>query len=218
MNVLASVLLITALSISTPTLVLKTGKRISVDGPVKVENAIVLFRSNGTLYSVPSEEVDFDATRAGAQPITVTPGDETTKLKAGPVKREKLLRELEQNHTGTPASKEQTSIPETPKKTSALSGDESSWRSGARNRAEDVRRAKEDLDLLWSRIEELRSQINGFLSQGYKPRQFSYQTTQLANAEEQIPRAELEVRRALRVQAEFLEDARRQGVMPGWLR
>ena len=68
------------------------------------------------------------------------------------------------------------------------------------------------------RAAELRAQISGFLSLGYKPNQFSYQTTQLAYMQEQIPGAELQIQRAQRLYEQFRDDARRQGVIPGWLR
>ena len=74
------------------------------------------------------------------------------------------------------------------------------------------------MQLLESRIEELRHQIHSFVSLGYEPRQFTYQTTQLTLAQEQLPAARLEVTRAERAWAEFKEDARKAGVMPGWLR
>ncbi|HYU24176.1 MAG TPA: hypothetical protein VEO74_03155, partial [Thermoanaerobaculia bacterium] len=60
--------------------------------------------------------------------------------------------------------------------------------------------------------------IAGLLSLGYKPRQFTYDSTQLEATLAQIPRAELDVERAERAYAQFKENARRQGILPGWLR
>lgn len=213
-------LLLTALTISTPSLVLKSGERISVESGVQTNGVVVMFRSNGSLFSVPSEEVDFDATRAAGSTVTVSPADEKKKLSVSAADRERLLRELEQNHTGTPATKEQMTIPDSPKRTEAdlRNGDEWQWKNAARAHEEEVRRTKEQLDLLLQRRAELKSRISGFLSQGYKAGQFSYETTQLAMIEEQIPQAEIDVRRAERSQAQFLDDARRQGILPGWLR
>lgn len=219
MNAIVSLLAVTAMLITTPTLVLKSGKRIDVDAPVRVESGRVLFRSNQTLYMVPSADVDFDATRAAGQPVAEVTAKEPTKLKVPAQHREKLLRDLEKNHVGVPATKEQMNIPDAPKKTAqGPSGDEQSWRSASRAHEEEVRQARENLELLLSRADELRSQIRSFLSQGYNTGQFSYQTTQLARVEEQIPQAELQVRRAERAQAQFMDDARKQGVLPGWLR
>jgi hypothetical protein len=88
----------------------------------------------------------------------------------------------------------------------------------ARAREEQVRRAQENLALLQQRISDLEFEISGFLSLGYTPQQFTYQTTQLAYAREQIPVAQREVSRAQRAYDQFRDDARRQGVLPGWLR
>ena len=41
---------------------------------------------------------------------------------------------------------------------------------------------------------------------------------ELVQTQEQIPRAELELHRAQREHDQFRDDARRQGVTPGWLR
>lgn len=220
MNALTSLLAVTAMLITTPTLVLKSGKRIAVDAPVRLESGRVLFRSNQTLYMVPSSDVDFDATRAAAKPVVDAAQEpEPAKLKVSPAGRHKLLRDLEKNHDGVPATRDQMNIPDAPKKAAqGPSGNEQSWRNSARSYEEQVRQARENLELLRTRADELRSQITGFLSQGYHPGQFSYQTTQLARVEEQIPHAELQVRRAERAQAQFMDDARKQGVLPGWLR
>jgi hypothetical protein len=81
-----------------------------------------------------------------------------------------------------------------------------------------VRRAREELQLLETRIEQLRSEIHSFVSQGYKPRQFSYQTSELVRAEERLPYAQLALERAQRANEQFRDDARRMGILPGWLR
>jgi hypothetical protein len=96
--------------------------------------------------------------------------------------------------------------------------DEMYWRSQAREHEENVRRAHENLALLESRAAELQDQIHSFVTLGYRPRQFTYQSTQLARTLEQIPYAKLEVTRAERVWQQFREDARRAGILPGWLR
>ena len=213
---LAALLLLTALTISTPTLVLKNGRRIAVDAPVRVNGAIVLFRSAGTLYSIPAEEVDYDATRAAANPAAPVQ-DDTQKLKVSTPEKERLLRELEANHAGTPATKEQMAL-DAPKRTDTNRGDEKMWRERARAYEEQVQRAKEQLELLRQREADIKAKIVNFLSLGYRPHQFSYETTLLASVEEQIPQAELEVKRAERVRQQFLDDARREGILPGWLR
>jgi len=88
----------------------------------------------------------------------------------------------------------------------------------ARGYQETLRQSEENLQLLVDRVDQLRAQIAGFLSLGYKPNQFSYQTTQLQYTLDRIPQAELEVQRARRAYDQFRDDARKEGVLPGWLR
>jgi len=52
MNILL-VLLLTAITIPTPTLIFRGGKHVDVDGSVRVDQGRVIFRSGGALYSVP---------------------------------------------------------------------------------------------------------------------------------------------------------------------
>jgi hypothetical protein len=97
-------------------------------------------------------------------------------------------------------------------------GDEWSWRFAARAHEEAILRAKENLALLRDRVEVLKRQIEQFVALGYRPKQFSYQSTELQLTRDQIPAAELEVTRAERANTQFREDARKQGILPGWLR
>jgi hypothetical protein len=217
MNVLL-ILLLTALTIPTPTLVFRGGKRLDVDGSVRVDQGRVIFRSGGALYSVPEAEVDLTATRdAGA--ISVVKADPTMRLKVSEAERIRLLKELEQNHNGTPSTATLPPLPAADREQPAAPpGDEWTWRRDAQNYEESIRRAHEELDLLTSKAEQLKAHIAGLLSLGYKPHQFTYDATVLQSTVEQIPRAELEVARAERAFAQFKENARKQGVPPGWLR
>ncbi|MCU1245134.1 MAG: hypothetical protein JWN02_1044 [Acidobacteria bacterium] len=235
MSILAALLLLTALSpaaLPPTTLILRNGDRYSIDGPIREENGRVIFRqAGGSLYSVPMAEVDVSATRAAAMPasavIVVHPDPpplkpREVKLKVSAEERDRMLRELEKNHSGTPAprqkSLEELPPPPTPREVEAAKQDEWSWRHRARDHEEAIRRAQENLDLLRARIDQLEQQILGFSQLGYKPRQFTYQTTELQYARDSIPAAELEVTRAKRAWDQFRDDARRQGIMPGWLR
>lgn len=219
MNLLTPILLITALSIPTNTLVLRSGHRIDVDGSVRQEEGRILFRSAGALYSVPIEEVDLDATRAAGVPTSLSTATRG-RLRVSAEEKERLLRELEQNHNGTaaPANALDVTPGPTPSERRQATDDEWSWRHQARAYEENVRRAQESLDLLCDKAAALRAHIAGLLSLGYKPSQFSYDTTQLAYTIEAIPQAELEVQRAQRLFDQFRDDARRQGVTPGWTR
>src|SRR5690348_2238247 len=100
MHPLAHFLLITALTIPTNTLVLRSGHRIDVDGAVTVDAGRVTFRAGGSLYTVPENEVDFDLTRAAAGSMTVA-AERPGKLKVSAEEKARLLKELEENHAGT---------------------------------------------------------------------------------------------------------------------
>jgi type IV secretory pathway VirB10-like protein len=211
----------------TSTIVLRSGDRIAVDGPVREEKGVVIFRSNGLFYSLPASEVE-RIEKQEPQPAVEqeTPAEAEKKVRrrlaVSEEERRRLLAELEKNHTGVPQEplpilKE---IPPPPSADEAREQreEENRWRREARAHEEAVRRANEELALLQSRAEELRSQIFSLVGLGYKPRQFTYQTTQLERILAQIPYAELRVTRAARAYEQFREDARRQGMLPGWLR
>jgi len=224
MHALAIYLLTAALTIPTTTLVLRDGHRLDVDGTVRIENGRATFRAAGALFAIPESEVDVDATKATSTPtVVVRAGEEPKqKLKVSEDERRRLLRELEENHGGTPASPDQKALPpvqlKSPAEQAAETSDEWSWRRQARAYEESVRQAQENVDLLRSQAEELRRQIRNFVAIGYTTNQFSYQTTRLEAVMDQIPYAEQDVQRAQRALDQFRDDARRQGVLPGWLR
>jgi len=220
MSALHSLLLITALSIPTNTLVLKTGERISIEAPLRVDGAQVVFRSGGALYTIPSDEVDIEASRAEGNPVRIQAETRGPRLRVSAEERNRLLRELEENHSGTATPMTAVNVlpPPTAGERAQMSEDEWSWRNRVREYEEQILRAHEDLNLLQDKAESLKAHIAGLLSLGYKPSQFTYDSTQLAYTLDQIPRAELEVQRQQRVYDRFRDDARKQGVTPGWLR
>lgn len=215
-----ALLFATATSLSQPilttTLILRDGTRFEVNGPIREEGGRIIFRS-GTLYSILVSEVDMEATRAAVTKGVLVTADPDRKLKVSAAERDRLLHELEQNHSGSPApalNPEKVVEPrEAPDK-----GDEWSWRTAARAHEEAIVRAKENLALLRDRAAMLKRQIEQFVALGYRSRQFTYQSSELQLTLEQIPAAELEVTRAERANAQFREDARKAGIMPGWLR
>jgi hypothetical protein len=222
MHALAILLLTAAVSTSHPilttTLVLRNGTHFEVDGPIREEQQRIIFRTSGSLYSIPINDVDMEATRAAvSKPVVATSDSDKKQLKVSASERDRLLRELEQNHSGTPRADTRTESVSEPRE-SPDNGNEWSWRAAARAHEEAVRRAKEDLELLRSRAEVLRQQIRQFFGLGYKPNQFSYQASELETTLAQIPASELEVTRAQRANDQFREDARKQGILPGWLR
>ena len=207
------------------TLVLQSGDRIAVDGPVREENGVVVFRSAGTLYSVDADDVlriERPTPEMAPDAATITVKPAARRLRVSEEERRRLLDELEKNHTGTPtprqAALDDPAPPPTRAEVEQLQREEWDWRRDARAHEEAVRRAKEELQLLVTRIEQLKTEIHSFVSQGFKPRQFTYQSSELVRAQERIPYAELAVERAQRDLDQFRDDARRLGVLPGWLR
>jgi len=138
------------------------------------------------------------------------------RLKVTEAERQRLIAELEQNHSGRDA--EPLRLGDIPPAPRTNTDEEWSWRSRAKAHEEAIRQAKENLDMLVQKAQALRSHIAGLLSLGYKPAQFSYDSTSLESTLYQIPYAELEVTRAERAYDEFREEARVKGIMPGWLR
>lgn len=204
------------------TLVLRSGERIDVQGIIREHDGRVVFRSAaGSLYSIPLSEIDQEATRAASEARNEIAPD-WRKFKVSPEQRDRLLRELEKSHSGKPAQVqrllEEPPPPPTREEIAEGTAAEWEWRRAARAHEESVRRAKEDLQMLITRAERLNAEILTLTSFGFKPRQFTYQIAALHKTREQIPYAELEVTRAERARDEFREDARRQGVLPGWLR
>src|ERR1051326_5946770 len=105
MHALAILLFATATSfpqpILTTTLILRNGAHFEVEGPIREERGRIIFRS-GTLYSIPVAEVDMEATRAAVTSTVIATVDQDRKLKVSAEERDRLLRELEQNHSGGP--------------------------------------------------------------------------------------------------------------------
>ena len=221
MHSLAILLLAATMSaapaIPTTTLILRNGTRYEVDGPIREEQGRIIFRTSGSLYSIPLGDVDLDATRASVTKTIVVSNDPDRKFKVSAAERDRLLRALEQNHSGEPAPELDLAKVQEPREP-AEKGDEWSWRTAARAHEEEIRRAKEDVELLRARAEALKHQVEQFFSLGYRPNQFTYQSSELEITLAQLPAADLAVTRAQRANDQFREDARRQGITPGWLR
>ena len=215
MNILP-VLLLTA---TATTLVLRSGDRIDIDDTVREEKGVVTFRVKGTLYSMPASEIARIIREPEETPavVVVRATDEPqVKLAVSEEDRKRLLAELEKNHAGTaPAQLPAIELPPAPPQNTQ---DEWAWRRQARDYEEAIRRAYEELELLETRAREAEMKIRTLIMLGYKPRSFTYDSTVLAATLEQIPRARLEIMRAERAYADFRDEARRRGVMPGWLR
>lgn len=219
MHAFASLLLITTLTFPASELILRSGAHIRTDGSVSIENGRVTFRSAGALYSIPEADVDLDASRSITAIVPAIRVEPAFKLKVTREERDRLLRELEDNHSGgAPASVPLTPVPKSAALAAQDSPEEWQWKERAQGYEENIRRAQEQLDLLRRKVEQLQSRIHYLVMSGFKTQQFTFDTTELEFTRDQIPQAELNLTRAQREYAQFLDNARRQGVMPGWLR
>ncbi|HXI12779.1 MAG TPA: hypothetical protein VNM92_09040 [Thermoanaerobaculia bacterium] len=212
------------------TIVLRSGHRMDLEGSMTVREGQAIFTSaNQRLYSIAIEEIDLPATEklAAERKDSVTrrtsEASARRRIKVTDAERERLLREIEANHEGKPApARDLQRLRELTAESSSVTvserGDERYWRDRARSFSEAVTRSKEDLQLLLDRQQQLEDQILGFLSLGYNARQFSYQAGQLQLTRDSLAAARLEVTRANRENDRFRDDARREGILPGWLR
>ncbi|HVT43341.1 MAG TPA: hypothetical protein VMT00_03025 [Thermoanaerobaculia bacterium] len=231
MHVVVSLLLVASAAHSLHDLVLSNGRRIAVQGETAVQDGRVVFRSpDGTLYSVSIEEIDMAATEARAQesrdPAAASASEESARFGVGirvsEQEKKRILEEMSRSRGGQPPPQQDWEAAKPIRAEESIvvdqTGDEWYWRNQARSHEESVRRAREELDLLLRQQRELEDQVLGFLSLGYKPNQFSYQVFRLQLTRDSIPRAQLAIERAERSYAQFRDDARRRGILPGWLR
>lgn len=248
MLALATVILaLTAVATPTDTITLRSGERIPVSGGVTLDGSRAVFRgAEGTLFSIPVDEIDIAATEtpdhiAGARPRERTAAEDqvleeliraaekkslsSRSLVVSADEKQRLLEELGRSR-GTPEPPRpyvpiyapDSVAPVSERAATSRHADEWYWRERARGYEEQVRRRREDLQMLIDKERNLSDEILGLLSLGYNGNQFSYQVLSLARTRDRIPQARLELERAERALAQFRDDARRQNILPGWLR
>jgi hypothetical protein len=222
-----TLLIVTFATVPLHTLVLRDGSRIHIHGALTVRDGQVVFRqAGGALYSIALSEVDQEATRSASRPVVVAaPPEEQKKPRLTDLAsprlndKERLLHELEGNHSGVAVSRETQPAARSSSEVDVTArGDEWNWRQRARQYRETLLRAQEDLQFLVDREQQLRDRILTLSSLGYRQSQFTYDTSELVRVREQIDHARVEVTRARRALDQFLDDARKQGALPGWLR
>ena len=244
----AAILAVSTFASSLHTLVLQSGEQIALASEdVKIQEGLVVFRADsGSLYSIPLGEIDLEATESinvGPQTRQKPERDARTPdhareylerllaarslsniaIVVSDDEKARLLDEVEKSR-GTPtppAPLPATPVTATPAGeavTVTEKNDEWYWRDKAREHKERVRQAKEEMQFLIKKEQRLQDEILGFLSLGYSPNQFSLQVFQLTHTRDSIPRAQMNVERVERSYRQFREDARRQGILPGWLR
>jgi hypothetical protein len=213
-------------------LILRSGEQIALDAPPVEKDRKLIFRSGGRLFSLSLAEIDAEATRRRHQEGSVAhpPAEQpVNRLIVSTEERDRLLARLEESR-GSPAPHQQPApaappplprpetLEERRERQASERLEERWWREQATRYREAVTRAEEELRLITTRAERLESHILGLLSVGHHPDQFGLQVFQLELARSQIEPARLEVERARRALQRFHETARREGILPGWLR
>lgn len=225
---LGSLLLAVILLTDVDALILYSGHRLPVDGPVRLERGQLVFRHgfSGILYSIAASEVDFDATRKGGSPEPelveeqAAPARPVRKLAVSGEEKERILREMEKSRgVPSPPQPQQTQPLEAATRPQARpQADEAFWRGQSRRFDEQVRQQQENIALLQQQVRRMEDQLLALLSMGVDPNQFGYHVNRLEDTRTMLERARLALSRAERERDDFREQARRQGVLPGWLR
>jgi type IV secretory pathway VirB10-like protein len=153
--------------------------------------------------------------------------DGVARLRVSAEERDRLLAELAKSK-GKPAppapvrppvvTAPAPAPPPTDPEPADTRAEERYWRERSRALEETVRQAHEDLEFLQKREQNLQDEILGLLSRGYRANQFSLQVFKLDRTRDAIEETKLDVARAERALQQFREDARREGILPGWLR
>ncbi|HVR42747.1 MAG TPA: hypothetical protein VMS56_04815 [Thermoanaerobaculia bacterium] len=231
-----AILLLAATLISAPgeEIVLRTGERIAVAGEIRVEGTQVVFRTPaGRLYSIALDEVDLEKTAADpdvpaaagsapekapeAEPAEAPPAER--KLVVSKEEKERLLRELEGNRSGTEAPEQRAltreGLEEELDRREREREREGPWRAAARAIRERIAQSREAVERLRQRERRLDDEIMALLALGLDPGNHLLQRDQ---TRADLDRARASLAATEREMAGLEEEARRAGALPGWLR
>jgi hypothetical protein len=211
---------------ATQVLMLRSGERVEIVGDLKRDGDRVVFRSrSGTLYSIPASEIDEKATDAAAE--ATSPKDEKAplpkRLKGDEATKRRLLSELSKSR-GTPSppapavAASKPSSPDEAAKEKALADEEETWRRDARALDNQVEDAEQRIRDLSERERELNDGILSLLAMGHPQEHLGLQVRELQDTKSYLEQAKKELERVTRERAAFQDDARRRGILPGWLR
>lgn len=221
--------LLAALVLASPCaqiLVFTSGTEIAVCGNPDLSTETVIFSSaDGRLYSVARGEIaGLKDSNDQSRSMSVPKDEEASRsFSVTTAEKQRLLESLEKSR-GTPVPRQkEPPAPASdlrPDREIEVSGgsDERLWRERARAADERLLRAREELDLLRRRERKLEDELLGLRALGFRDNQFSYQIFQLQLTRDSMDRALLEIQRAERARFQLMEDARKEGILPGWLR
>ena len=193
------------------------------------ERLILLKTRAGVVYSIPRESIRSESD--GAETATSRKTSVARPQRAGRLpekkirvdeeEKKRLLAELEKNHSGKVPPKQswETAKPVAAAETVEVTerSDETYWREEARKRTEGVRRAREHYELLTRREQEIEDQVRMLLGRVHNDH-LGHHMIALADTRTMREQARLDIDRAQRDLDALHDDARREGILPGWLR
>jgi hypothetical protein len=234
---LGGVILLAASFLTSPVeqIVLRSGAVMNVTEVVRLERGrVIVAGADGALFSIRLSDIDVEATDARLQadgkpdgtrdaprqPATDEREDLPRKLPVSEDEKRRILAEMEKrSHTGR-ASPQPTYAEEEPDLKVAVRGksDEEEWRRRSRAHRDAVERAQRELDLAIRQERQLNDVVLFLAGRSGDASNYGYLVHQLQDVRSMIPRLRISLEQAERAWQRFQDDARRQGVLPGWLR
>ena len=211
-------------------LTLDGGSRIEGEIVERKSGRVIIRTASGVLYSLAESSIRSESITPVPQPEVKTTAMKRErsarlpelKIRVPDAEKKRLLAELSKNHSGKTAPKQSWEIakpePAEEKLVVTEKSDESYWREESRKRGEAILQAKEQLELLTRREQELEDTVRMMLATGVNPDHMGHQMNALADTRTMRDQARLEIGRAERDLRALHEDARREGILPGWLR
>jgi hypothetical protein len=234
---LGATILLAASFLTSPVeqIVLRSGAVMNVTEVVRLERGRVIFAgADGALFSIRLSDIDVEATdarlQAGGKPGAAgdAPGQSASeegeylrrRLPVSEEEKRRILAEMEaRSHTGRAAPQPAYEEPE-PDLRVAIRGktDEEEWRRRSRAHRDAVERVQRELDLAIRQERQLNDVVLFLAGRSQDASNYGYLVHQLQDVRSMIPRIRISLEQAEQAWQRFQDDARRQGVLPGWLR
>jgi len=230
-----TIVLALMLAASTPTasaLVLRHGGTIPIREIVDIRDGRIFYLDRGgILYSVDEDEVDLSKTESSPSPRSTRAGSPASEerpkrldLAVSPEERDRLISEFARTARrgiappDLPSESRATNVEQEEKEPSPTPKDENYWRSNARALRASVERSEQALASAKERERTLSAQILFFAGRSGDASEYSYLVRELEDVRSSIKSLEDQVVTSRRQLAEFLDRARTEDVLPGWLR
>jgi hypothetical protein len=234
---LGAALLLAASFLTSPVeqIVLRSGAVMNVTEVVRLERGrVIVAGADGALFSIRLSDIDVEATDARLQvegkPEAAKDAPRQSASEEGeylprklPVSEEekrRILAEMEKkSHTGRAVPQPAYDEAEPDLKVSIRGkSDEEEWRRRSRAHRDAIERAQRELDLAIRQERQLNDVVLFFAGRSGDASNYGYLVHQLQDVRSMIPRLRISLEQAEQAWQRFQDDARRQGVLPGWLR